>query len=117
MSHAKGTYTGTGTLYARGVSLEDFLSSDIELLLEYFFTVRYPQPSLPPSEKPSRALRARRAFFDFCVHRFTISPQTAHDQRIACEGFTCKAFTESSPISSPQPTHYKIVMSEVKGEH
>ena len=34
MSHAKGTYTGTGTLYARGVSLEDFLSSDIELLLE-----------------------------------------------------------------------------------
>jgi len=34
ISHAEGTHTGTETLYARGVSLEDFLSSDIELLLE-----------------------------------------------------------------------------------
>lgn len=117
MPHAKGTYTGTGTLYARGVSLEDFLSSDIELLLEYFFTFRYPQPSLPPSEKPSRALRARPKFFDFCVHRFTISPQSSHKQSIACEGFTCKAFTQSSPFPSPQPSLYELVRSEVKGEH
>ena len=62
-------------------------------------------------------MRARQAFFDFCVHRFTISPQTAHDQRIACEGFTCKAFTQSSPFPSPQPSLYELVRSEVKGEH
>ena len=118
MSHAEGTHAGTETLYARGVSLEDFLSSDIELLLEYFFSQSgTPQPSLPPSEKPSRALRARPAFFDFCVHHFTISPQTAHDQRIACEGFTCKAFTQSSPFPSPQPSLYELVRSDVKGEH
>ena len=62
-------------------------------------------------------MRARQAFFDFCVHRFAISPQTTHDQRIACEGFTCKAFTQSSPFPSPQPSLYELVRSEVKGEH
>ena len=62
-------------------------------------------------------MRARPAFFDFCVHRFTISSQTAHDQRIACEGFTCKAFTQSSSFPSPQPSLYELVRSEVKGEH
>ena len=62
-------------------------------------------------------MRARPAFFVFCVHLFTISPQHAYDQDIAGEGFTCKAFTQSSPISSTQPTHYEIVRSEVKGEH
>ena len=68
-------------------------------------------------ESFSRVMRARQAFFDFCVHRFTISPQTTHDQRIACEGFTCKAFTQSSPFPSPQPSLYELVRSEVKGEH
>ena len=62
-------------------------------------------------------MRARPAFFVFCVHRFTISSQTTHDQRIACEGFTCKAFTQSSPFPSPQPSLYELVRSEVKGEH
>lgn len=62
-------------------------------------------------------MRARPAFFVFNVHLFTISPQTAHVQDIAGEGFTFIAFTESSPNSSPQPTHYKTVRSEVKGEH
>ena len=62
-------------------------------------------------------IRARLAFFVFCVHLFTISPQHAYDQRIAGEGFTFIAFTESSPIPPPQPTHYEIVRSEVKGEH
>ena len=68
-------------------------------------------------ESFSRVMRARPAFFDFCVHRFPISPQTTHDQRIACEGFTCKAFTQSSPFPSPQPSLYELVRSEVKGEH
>ena len=62
-------------------------------------------------------MRARPAFFVFCVHLFTISPQHAYDQRIAGEGFTFTSFTESSPISSPQPTHYERVRSKVKGEH
>ena len=62
-------------------------------------------------------MRARPAFFVFYVHRFTISSQTTHDQRIACEGFTCKAFTQSSPFPSPQPSLYELVRSEVKGEH
>ena len=62
-------------------------------------------------------MRARPAFFVFNVHLFTISPQHAYDQRIAGEGFTFIAFTECSPISSPQPTHYEIVRSKVKGEH
>ena len=38
-------------------------------------------------------------------------------QRIACEGFTGKAFTQSSPFPSPQPSLYELVRSEVKGEH
>jgi len=62
-------------------------------------------------------MRARPAFFVFFVHLFTISPQSTHKQSIAGEGFTFIAFTESSPISSPQHTHYEIVRSEVKGEH
>ena len=62
-------------------------------------------------------MRARPAFFVFYVHLFTISPQHAYDQRIAGEGFTCKAFTQSSPFPSPQPSLYELVRSEVKGEH
>ena len=62
-------------------------------------------------------MRARPAFFVFYIHLFTISPQTAHIQDIAGECFTFIAFTESSPIPPPQPTHYEIVRSEVKGEH
>lgn len=117
MSHAKGTYTGSGTLYARGVSLEDFLSSDIELLLEYFFHSPV-TPALSPTLRKALARDARAsAFFVFYVHRFTISSQTTHDQRISCEGFTCKAFTQSSPFPSPQPSLYELVRSEVKGEH
>ena len=62
-------------------------------------------------------MRARPTFFVFCVHLFTISTQHAYDQRIVGEGFTCKAFTESSPISSPQHSLYEFVRSNVKGEH
>ena len=62
-------------------------------------------------------MRARPAFFVFCVHLFTIPPQHAYDQGIAGEGFTCKAFTQSSPSPSPQPSLYELVRSEVKGEH
>ena len=62
-------------------------------------------------------IRARPAFFVFCVHLFTISPQHAYDQGIAGEGFTCKAFTQSSPISSPQHSLYELIRSDVKGEH
>ena len=62
-------------------------------------------------------VRARPAFFVFCLHLFTISPQTAHVQDVAGEDSTFIAFTESSPTSSPQPTHYEIVRSKVKGEH
>ena len=62
-------------------------------------------------------MRARPAFFVFCLHLFTISPQTAHVQDVAGEDSTFIAFTESSPTSSPQPTHYEIVRSKVKGEH
>ena len=72
MSHAKGTYTGTGTLYARGVSLEDFLSSDIELLLEYFFSQSgTPSPLSHPQKSPrARYARVRR----FPIFVFTASP-------------------------------------------
>ena len=71
MSHAEGTYTGSGTLYARGVSLEDFLSSDIELLLEYFFHSPV-TPALSPTLRKAltRVTRVRR----FSIFVFTTSP-------------------------------------------
>ena len=73
MSHAKGTYTGTGTLYARGVSLEDFLSSDIELLLEYFF-YNPVTPALSPTLRKvlTRVTRASGVFRFLCspLHHF-----------------------------------------------
>lgn len=69
MSHAKGTYTGTGTLYARGVSLEDFLSSDIELLLEYFF-----HSPVPPAPSPTLRKALARDARASGVFRFLCSP-------------------------------------------
>ena len=83
---------------------------DFSLILcgekNFYRTVIPVNPALSPLRKVlTRVMRARPAFFVFNVHLFTISPQHAYDQRIAGEGFTFIAFTESSPISSTQPTH------------
>ena len=64
----------------------------------------------------ARNARVRRFSF-FNVHLFTHSVESAHKQRIKCEGFTLFAFTESSHHSSPQPFLLERVTTKVKGEH